>query len=206
MRTVVTMAIVQTDERYTPWFNVKDSHLPTRVGVYEGTAYGVPGLDEYAFEQMFYFWDGQRFSGSGRTPDEAARGIALPVAHWRGLSTEESSTPSGTHSYIGTAALVTPHHFGLRIKRLVLEGLGAWFRFTTEELDPCTMEGEAGRNPLGWYVSSKLQVKRVRSRVAASGAVVFRVEEHNGRCFVYGFWKQECEEDRTFSGELRQAA
>ena len=185
-----------------------DGELPTRVGVYECSAHGIPDVDEYAFNQMFYFWDGQRFSGSGRTTREAADGdITLPVASWRGLIARgmSSKAHSGAELYTGTVALVTPHHFGLRIERLVLEDSRAKFRFTTEQFDPCTMEGETRRLVTGWHVSSKLQATHLRSRTEVSGAVVFRVEQHDGRCFVYGFWKQEDEEDKTFSGELRRA-
>lgn len=194
-------------ERYTPWFSVADGELPTRVGAYEGSGWGIPHFHDYAFEQMYYFWDGRRFSGSGRTPNEATPGdFTLPVGHWRGLSArgKSSKLPRGVQAYTGTVALVTPHHFGLRIERLVIDGSRARFRFATEEADPCTMKGETRRNGLGWYISSYLKIERVsvRSSAPTRGAIVFRVEQHAGCCFVYGFWKQEDEDDKTFCGQL----
>ena len=203
------LTIAEKQQGYTRWFNVKDDDLPSRVGVYEGSAHGIPGFHDNAFHHLFYHWNGERFSGSGETPDEAshASSIAFPVAHWRGLLANGAVRRSllRSSSNDGIAARFRPQHVGVRVEYLVVDGPAARFRFTTEASDPCIMEGEARRRPMGWYISAKLRVQGAGSRDPIYGAVVFAVEKQEGRRFLYGVWKQCCEEDKTFSGELGQS-
>ena len=208
--TVVTLTIAETQQGDTRWFNVKDDELPTRIGVYEGSSHGIPGFDDNAFHHLFYRWNGERFSGSGGTPEEAARSssIAFPVAHWRGLLAN-GGVPGSTlrrHLHQRTALLVTQQHLDVRVEHLVVDGLVARFRFTAEAFKPCSMEGQTRRNNMGWYISAKLRVRGLRSRQPVYGAVVFAVDKQEGRRFLYGVWKQDDEDDKTFSSELSEAA
>lgn len=218
LQRATSMTPVHIDGRYSPWFgNVADSQ-PTCTGVYEGTACGIPGFHDAAYQHMFYFWDGGRFIGSGRTPSEAevdaARGsdVSHPVMYWRGqskVSTPPTAPPCGERSYAGRLDLVTEHQFGLRIERLIVVGERegacarprAKFRFTTDQMEQCAMEGECSRNALGWFISAQ-RLQRMR-KPDIHGVVVFRLEEHDGRCFLYGVWKQEDEGDKLFSGEVQ---
>ena len=206
----MNLTIAESPEGFTPWFDVKDGELPSRLGVYEGSAHGVPGFHENAFHHLFYRWDGQRFSGAGSTTAEAALSstIIFPVAHWRGLLkvSQRTRNPRLTAPNAGAPAIEARPCVDVLVEHLAIDGQVARFRFATNGRELCTMEGEARRNPMGWYISSRLGAAGARSSESAHGAVVFAVEQNGLRRFLYGVWKQADEEDRTFSSVLGEAA
>ena len=183
--------VSQGDAHHTRWFNVVEAELPVRLGVYEGTAWGVPDVNDYVFEHQFYYWDGQRFYGLGRMPAEAALGLSktLPVAHWRGLRARSAE------KFVPSLASDLVTQLQIRVEHIAVEGSHARFRFATVGPDSRTADGEAVRNPLGWFQSPRLKIKPANSPTVIGLSLLFRLDVDGRQSAVYGVWKQEDENE-----------
>lgn len=85
----------------TPWVTVEANGTPTREGVYETTALGIPGASHSVIQHGFRYWgehhdDVPGWGDLGATPDAAHDVkdhrplIPFTVRHWRGRA-----SPSG---------------------------------------------------------------------------------------------------------------
>lgn len=92
---------------FTPWFNIKADGPPVRVGVYEGAAAGRPGDGGGTFQHGYYYWDGERWSHYGQTPEVAAERHSrsmFQASNWRGV------IPSAKYPFESVKAYV-PNYF-----------------------------------------------------------------------------------------------
>jgi hypothetical protein len=74
-------------EQLTGWFSLDQQEYPLRVGVYEGTASGIPGVHPGTLQHGYYYWDGWDWNGWGATIEEAAnqKNGYFKARHWRGV-------------------------------------------------------------------------------------------------------------------------
>ena len=75
----------------SPWFKVKVDGTPSRAGVYEGTAVGIPEQG-YTLQHGYYHWDGVRWGTFSSTPEQAEiKSLSAPFfspENWRGVLPE----------------------------------------------------------------------------------------------------------------------
>lgn len=68
----------------TPWFDTEVDGPPRRKGLYEGSAIGIPGNGN-TYQHGYYYWDGEKWSGWGSSPEQIMSGLAFRARHWRGV-------------------------------------------------------------------------------------------------------------------------
>lgn len=98
----------------TPWFDTEVDGPPLRVGVYEGSAIGHPEGGGGIYQHGYYYWDGEKWTGWGRSPDHIRPSSIFHARYWRGVipgkgypydqvKTWRPSHFTGTLAPVGTA-------------------------------------------------------------------------------------------------------
>lgn len=104
-------ALMPNEEPFLPW--VALSRRPERIGVFQvrNTAHR---HDELSW---FSFWDGARWHGAWRSPDEAFQHMQFPTAgsvkgewEWRGLAANPLAETSGASVTLPKLLLAVPAH------------------------------------------------------------------------------------------------
>jgi hypothetical protein len=131
----IISSIKKSEGEPTPWFDSSRDGLPVRVGVYEGSAVGIPGTQGRGFQHGFYYWNGWEWDGFGRTASEAAlrKGIILQASYWRGV------IPGKDYPFASLVSPSRPNYLGrlvrtdsdyIEVRRLVVDHGEAVVKFS----------------------------------------------------------------------------
>lgn len=71
--------------KLTSWFDTEVDGPPKRVGIYEGSAIGIPGTEEGTVQHGYYFWNGEKWKGWGQSPDDIRPSFPFQARFWRGV-------------------------------------------------------------------------------------------------------------------------